>query len=341
MEPSELPMPIPTIDDLTQRLGFRPPVDLVRLVKLAHELDPEGGYNGLDPFDLRFIETVLGPDASPDRWDTYPDQPLECFAIAHSGIGNFVPVILVDDPDRSANNAVFAWWASSQYLMFYADGIVDSIAQYGVDTREDLDDLLNDSDREQFMRCFAAFEREFGVKAPPPTQNPSHEAALQNRDIALTISDGPSYEGSIAAFERRLAQPGIHPTADGAGALVPKDKTDRAYLRAFQDDRTRRNKLPHDEQGVAVRTILAKTRDRLDTGESGTALVVARDLWHDCGGEDTPLSRSITELLIDAYTALDRPLLARRARARMDWVIEVDREFEERRKRREREQAEH
>ena len=75
--------------------------------------------------------------------------------------------------------------------------------------------------------------------------------------------------------------------------------------------------------------------------ESGTALVVARDLWHDCGGEDTPLSRSITELLIDAYTALDRPLLARRARARMDWVIEVDREFEERRKRREREQAEH
>ncbi|MCA9307245.1 MAG: hypothetical protein KDA16_11970 [Phycisphaerales bacterium] len=340
MEPAELPMPIPTIDDLTQRLGFRPPDDLVRLFKLAHELDPKGRYNGLDPFNLGYIDSVLGPEASPDRWDTYPDQPIECFAIAHSGIGNFVPVILVDDPDNNPDDCLFAWWASGQYLLFYADGIVDSIAQYGVDTSEDLDDLLNDSDRDQFERCLAAFEREFGIKPPPPTQNPNDEIALQNRDIALTISDGPSYEGSIAAFERRLARPGILPTADGAGALVPDDKTDRAYLREFQDDRTRRNKLPRDERDIAVQTIIAKARDRLNTGESGTALVVARDLWGDfCGGE-SPESLAITQLLIDAYTALDRPLLARRARARMDWVIEVDREFEERRKRREREQPE-
>lgn len=321
MEPSELPMPIPTIDDLTQRLGFRPPDDLVRLIKLAHELDPEGGYDGLEIVGLMYFDDAFAPHRKPDEWDGYREQPVECFRVASSGTAGIFPVIIADDPDTPAADYPFACFSFDQQVFVYGLTFHSGLASYIHSWAYGLEDL-DDERRTQYLSVMAAMKREFGITVP------------------RTDPDDASDEGDPKAIAARLARPGIHPTADGAGALVPDDKTDRAYLKEFQDDRTRRNKLPRDEQGVAVQTILAKARDRLNAGESGTALVVARDLWQDfCGGE-SPESLAITQLLIDAYTALDRPLLARRARARMDWVIKVDREFEERRKRREREQPE-
>ncbi len=307
-------MPLPTIDDLTQRLGFRPPDDLVRLVRLAHELDPEGGYNGLEMVSLMYFDDALGPDRKPEEWNGYRNQPVECFQIASSGLAGVFPVIIADNPATPAADFPFACFSFDQPVFIYGLTFRSGLASYIHSWAYGLEDL-NDERRTQYLIVIAAMKREFGITVP------------------RTHPDDASDEGDPQAIAARLALPGIHPTADGAGALVPDDKTNRPYLREFQEDRARRDDLRNEARRTAAETIVGEGRRRLEAGETGTALVVARDLWHEFGGDDSPISLSITDLLVDAYTALDRPLLARRARSRMDWVIGVERENKERSKR--------
>lgn len=295
-------MPIPTTDDLATRLGFRPPGELARLVQLAHELDPKGGYDGLGIINLLYFDAHLGKDSRPDHWSSYGDQPVECFDIASSGTAGWVPVMIADDPDSGSNDFFFGMFSADEKTTIFGHSLLEGLANYIAMIHDGISSF-SQQQQEQFLLVVRAVVRELDLSIPE----------IFNSQNANNI------------ISERLSRSDIFPTADGLGALVPAGTVDHSFLDHWVSRMS--ESRGYGQQLIDLNIEIETAYERLRVGELGTALVMARNLYHsywaiEIDQSDVP-TKIFASLLEEVYLKLGRPLLARRVRARMKWVLET------------------
>ena len=276
---------VPTYEQLCKEFGFRVPRSYHHLLELGARLSPKDPFNAFDRLHLRQLDH-RGPTAC--SYTAPPDFMIFGWSGSDSGHYGFVLDGLDEDVDERPVAQNYPDGAETRLLaMTFPDFLGLLCAPADEDDEPDPDDPW----QQDVDRLAAVLKKELGVRVPKS----------QTR-------------ASDRAWKKRLAS-GATPTQDRIGVMVPPDTVDRRYLDSLVWN------VPGGfawEKPDPDPRRLDDAERRLERGEVGTALVVARDFrfhhWYADWQGDRAYIKRTSSILQRAYAALGREYAAKAVR---------------------------
>ncbi len=279
----------PAYAALSRHHGLRVPIAYFEFVTLARELSPGDPALAFEP--LGFIWDEPGDDEDA-RWPgddgRYVGTPAELVVFGRSGTDGGHFGFLVDDETATRGEYPIVEVYPRSEITIVGATFAEFVGYLVVTERE----------------VYAA-----EGESPPPELD--RLANLVERRLGVAIPAGRQ-----EALDRaKRCRAGTVPTEDGLGIVLPAAGVDADYLADLDwpDSAPDPSRLDEAER-------------RLEDGEPGTALVLARNFrhlyWYDDWDRGRQFIRRTASILSAAYRALGRDRAAARVRAVTDWAVE-------------------
>jgi hypothetical protein len=219
---------------------------------------------------------------------------------------------------KPGDSVIFGWSGcdSEHFLFVIDDDMIDDrerpIAFWPIDGRAETGLIAN-----SFPEFLEWLVTSYGADSLGAEES-ERLLSLLKREFGIHRLRSPK---KIVATARaiRFKKRGMTPTRDNIGVLLPEKSVDRKYLDRIS--------WPSDND-YSVRpqpALLDEADRRLEAGELGTALVLARNYrfhwWYDDWKTARQIIRRTSDLLTRAYGELGRPAAATEIERQTEWNL--------------------
>jgi hypothetical protein len=315
-----MPKSPPNIEDLSRGFGALLPKSFEKLWSLASEVSPDDPKNAFDPIHLQWLGTE---ERIEDSYDTSP----EFFTLGWSGCDSSRYGFIIDDLRHPPDEYPIAHSEpESQLLGNTLAEFLGSLFARAMEWQQPSGLIIDVGRMVELGLLPESTKIPPEEPAPPPSDlQRVHAAKIQdlwNRSqpvLGLHLPGDLEQVPALALQERVRA--GAIATVDQIGAVVPDGSVDRNYLESLSwHGKQSWDRLPPNS------SLLDEAERRLEIGEAGTALVIARNFrflyWHDDWKRGRVFVRRRSEIMAEAYHCLGRDFHADRVRRQTATVLE-------------------
>jgi hypothetical protein len=335
---------LPSHRELCRRAGFTLPKTYRDFLELCLETSPRDPWNAFKDLGLMQLdsETPLDPAFSPE-WSIPPTAaaPPELVVCAWTGSAGFYhgffveegapaagehPIVTVSDPTDVRLSALSFGELLEQHCFAEDDSeFEERTKKFQKLLRKGMD--IRPGAWTRFERRREGERRNRGQEFLDGLKAALASAPADAEEIIVDLPShcherGTDVETAWATrIGRMRLRQGCVPTVDGIGARLPEETIDREYIAGLswpsRDSRPR--------SGAPDLSRLTEARRRLEAGEPGTALVLARNIrhlhWYDDWKSGRRCLCETGEILEEAYRRLKRRRAAHNIRVQTDWDL--------------------
>ena len=291
----------PTYDEISGRAGFPVPLSYYEFLRFAFEIEDVNPWNVFEPLGiLNFDLSIAHPGyrLTAEDYIEYAGTPAEGVLFAWMGCDGAHFVFLLDETPTAAKELPIArvcfdgchGLRGMTFSEFLAAELADVVAYQAEHESEHLNARRTERVARQ-RELIAALVERFSISIPDSggDDDARHELVWTHRKAAGAIE-----------------------TEDRLGVVLPPNSYDP-------------NRLARQQWRAPDESLLLTAERCLKEGETGSALVLARNFRHHFQYDDWKTDRRwmpwTADILEDAYTRLGRRHAAKKVRAQTDWAL--------------------